>query len=45
MQVWGVKEKKNNLNLSSRQWSVLMAEINKLNPNLKNKSNIFNTSL
>jgi hypothetical protein len=45
MQVWGIKENKNNVNLSDEQWSVLMGEINKLNPNLKDKTNIFNSTL
>ena len=45
MEVWGVKENKDNLNLSTEQWSVLMAEINKLNPNLKSKTNLFNSTL
>jgi hypothetical protein len=45
MQVWGVKENKDNLRLSFEQWSVLMTEINKLNPNLKSKKIIFSTTL
>lgn len=45
MEVWGVKENQDNLNLSTEQWSVLMAEISKLNPNLKSKTNLFNSTL
>jgi len=45
MQVWGVKENKDNMKLSGDQWSVLMEEINKLNPNLKDKTSIFNSTL
>jgi len=45
MQVWAVNENNNNLRLSNEQWSVLMEEIKKLNPNLKLKKNIFNSNL
>ena len=45
MQVWAVNENNNNLRLSNEQWSVLMEEIKKLNPNLKFKKNIFNSNL
>ena len=45
MQVWAVNENNSNLRLSNEQWSVLMEEINKLNPNLKFKKNIFNSTL
>jgi hypothetical protein len=45
MQIWGIKENKDNLNLSADQWSVLMREINILNPNLKSRKSIFNSTL
>ena len=32
MLVWGVKENKDNMNITADQWTVLMGEINKLNP-------------
>ena len=32
MLVWGVKENKDNMNITTDQWTVLMGEINKLNP-------------
>ena len=45
MLVWGVKENKDNMNITADQWKVLMGEINKLNPQLKTKTNIFNSTL
>ena len=45
MLVWGVKENKDNMNITADQWKVLMGEINKLGPFTYRTGILFNSTL